>query len=119
MGRTSLLIRLSHEDAARIREGASSEYRSVSGYLLYVLERSFRIEEVVVRGASEPLISNQARAIIGPQIKKRHTAVHLRCTVEQAAKIREYAAKRQLSISDFVIFSLRRLWIAVERLHKS
>ena len=53
MGRTSLLIRLSHEDAARIREGASSEYRSVSGYLLYVLERSFRIEEVVVRGAAD------------------------------------------------------------------
>ena len=116
MGRTSLLIRLAPEDAARIRERAWSEYRSVSGYLLYVLQRSFRIEELVVRDASASLISNQARGIIGPQIKKGHTAVHLRCTVEQAAKIRKYAAKRQLSISDFVIFSLRRLWNAVEKL---
>jgi uncharacterized protein (DUF1778 family) len=118
MARTSLLIRLSPQDAARIREGASSEYRSVSGYLLYALDRSFRIEEVVVRDAIGPLISEQARAIIGPQYKKTHTAIHLRCTVEQAAKIRKYAAKRQLSISDFVIFSLRRLWIAIDKLHK-
>ena len=116
MGRTSLLIRLSPQDAVRIREGASSEYRSVSGYLLHALDRSFRIEEAVVRDANVPLISMQARAIIGPQNKKSHTAVHLRCTVEQAAKIRKYAAKRQLSISDFVIFSLRRLWNAVEKL---
>ena len=74
MGRTSLLIRLSPEDAARIRERAWSEYRSVSGYLLYVLQRSFRIEELVVRDASASLISNQARGIIGPQIKKGRTA---------------------------------------------
>ena len=119
MARTSLLIRLSPEDAARIREGACSEYRSVSGYLLYALDRSFRIEEVVVRDAIAPLISKQARAIIGPQNKKSRTAVHLRCTVEQAARIRKYAAKRQLSISDFVIFSLRRPWIAVEKFQKS
>ena len=117
MPRTSLLIRLSHEDAARIRAEASSEYRSVSGYLLHVLDLSFRIEERVVREASESLLSKQARAIVGPQDKKLHTAVHLRCTVEQAAGIREHAARRQLSIGDFVVFSLRRLWAAVERLH--
>ena len=117
MPRTSLLIRLSHEDAVRIRAEAFSEYRSLSGYLLHVLERSFSIEQRVVREASESLLSEQARAVVGPQYKKHHTAVHLRCTVEQAAKIRKYAAKRQLSISDFVIFSLRRLWIAVGKLH--
>ena len=118
MGRSSLLIRLSPEDDARIREGASSEYRSVCGYLLYALDCSFRIEEVVVRDAVSQLISMQARAIIGPQNEKSHNVVHFRCTVEQAAKIRKYVAKRQLSITDFVIFSLRRLWIAIEKLHK-
>jgi hypothetical protein len=117
MPRTSLLIRLSHEDAVRIRAEASSEYRSLSGYLLHVLERSFSIEQRVVREASEPLLSEQARAVVGPQDKKHHTAVHLRCSVEQAARIREHAARRQLSIGDFVVFSLRRLWAAVDRLH--
>ena len=116
MPRTSLLIRLSHEDAARIRENASSEYRSLSGYLLRQLQRSFLIEETYAPGQVKSLLSRQARAIIGLQCKKLHTAVHLRCTVGEAAKIREYAARRQLSISDFVVFSLRRSWQAVERL---
>jgi len=44
-------------------------------------------------GASLPLFSNQALTIIGPKNKKCRKAVHLRCTVEQAAKIREYTAK--------------------------
>ena len=117
--RTSLLIRLSHQDAARIHKDASSEHRSLSGYLLNVLERSFVIEQKLAHGASAPMLSRQARATLGQQSKKLHTAVHLRCTVEEAARIREYAGRRQLSISDFVVFSLRRLWTAVARLHGS
>jgi len=117
--RTSLLIRLSHEDAVRIRKEASAEHRTLSGYLLNVLERSMLIEQKVAHGASTPMLSMQARATLGPQCKKLHTAVHLRCTVEQAARIREYSARRQLSISDFVVFSLQRLWRAVARLHGS
>src|SRR5262245_58213535 len=115
--RTSLLIRLSHDDAARIRAEASSVYRSLSGYLLFVVERSIWIEQKVAHGASTPMFSKQARSLVGPQNKKLHTAVHLRCTVEQAARIREYAARRQLSISDFVVFSLLRLWRAIAQLH--
>jgi hypothetical protein len=104
MGRTSLLIRLSPDDAARTRELASSEYRSLSGYLLHVLERSFRIEEIVLRGASAPLFSSQARAVIGPQNKRGHTAIHLRCTVEQAAIIRKCAAKATTAHQRFCHF---------------
>ena len=75
------------------------------------------IEQKVAHGASTPMLSMQARSLVGPQNKKLHTAVHLRCTAEQAVRIREYAARRQLSISDFVVFSLRRLWAAVAHLH--
>lgn len=117
MPRTSLLIRLSHEDAARIREEASSEYRSLSGYLLRKLHRGFQIEEKLGTGQVKSLLSTtRARGIIGPQDKRRHTAAHLRSTAEGAAEIREYAARRQLSISDFVVFSLRRSWQAAELL---
>jgi len=114
--RTSLLIRLSHNDAARVRKEASSEHRSLSGYLLHVLERSFSIEQKLTLGASTPMLSLQARATLGEQVKALHTAVHLRCTVDEAARIRKYAAGRQLSISDFVVFSLRRLWKAIANL---
>jgi len=114
--RTSLLIRLSHEDAARIHQEAASEHRSLSGYLLNVVVRSFVIEQRVSHGASAPMLSMQARAALGPQFKKLHSSVHLRCTVEEAERIRAYSARRQLSISDFVVFSLRRLWRAREQL---
>ena len=116
MPRTSLLIRLSPEDAARIRQEASSEYRSLSGYLLLRLQRSLQSEETFGTEHLKSILSRQARAFIGLQDKKLHTAVHLRCTVEEAGRIREYAAKRQLSISDFVVFSLRRQWQAADRL---
>src|SRR5215475_9793888 len=116
LARTSLLIRLSHKDAARIRKEAASEHRSLSGYLLHVLERRFSIEEKLTLGASGPMSYLQTRTTLGEQVKALHTAVHLRCTVDEAARIRKYAARRQLSISDFVVFSLRRRWRAMAQL---
>ena len=117
--RTSLLIRLSREDAARIHQEASSEYRSLSGYLLCKLERSISLEAKALGEASETvkaLLSKWGLETIGPQCKRLNIAVHLRCTVEEAARIREWAARRQLSISDFVVFSLRRSWNATDQL---
>ena len=116
--RTSLLIRLSREDAARIHEEASSEYRSLSGYLLRKLGISFRIEGTLPVGFAKSLLEKQARAVIGPQDKKLRIAVHLRCTVEEAETIRACAARRELSIGDFVVFSLRRSWAGLARLHE-
>jgi len=100
------------EDAARTREEASSQHRSLSGYLLYVLERSFRVEETV----GSILSPRRPQNIRGTQRPGIRTAVHLRCTAEEAARIREYARRRKLSLSDFVVFSMRRLWEANDRL---
>jgi uncharacterized protein (DUF1778 family) len=117
--RTSLLIRLSPEDAARVRKDAECERRSVSGYLLFVLWRSIAVEQKVSHAltSAPALLSRQARALLAPQFKKLRTAIHLRCTVEEAKTIREYAARRELSISDFVAFSLKRSWNALAKLH--
>jgi hypothetical protein len=98
-----LIIRCSQEDADRIRNLAFSEHRSLSGYLLHVLERSFWIENRVVGGLTRSVL------LVHPQsIKREHekvrTAVHLRCTVERAERTREYAARRRLSINDFAFF---------------
>lgn len=117
--RTSLLVRLSTEDAARIHHAAASEYRSLCAYLLRHLERSMALEE---KGTGKPsetlkeLLFWQALQAIGPQRKKQHTAIHLYCTLKQATRIRACAARRQLSISDFVVFSLRRSWTAMDSL---
>ena len=112
--RTSLIVRCSREDAARIRSDASSQHRSVSGYLLYILERSFWVEAKA--SLSQPLLSVRSRCFRAARTPKVLTAIHLRCTAGEAKEIRRYAARRNMSISDFVVFSLWRSWEAIESL---
>jgi len=122
LSRTSLLIRLSHEDAARIRKEAASQHRTLSGYLLRVLERSIKIEmrttQVLVDRYSQNILHTRACELIGKQNRKLHTAIQLCCAVDEAAEIRKYAARRQLSIGDFVVFSLWRFWMATSQLEQ-
>ena len=112
--RASVIVRCSQEDAVRIRKEASSEHRSLSGYLLNQLERTFDIEDKVPGRVA----AFQARVIKIYADKSIRTAIHLRCTSEQAASIRKYAARRELSLSDFVVFSVRRVWEARDLLHR-
>jgi hypothetical protein len=109
MPRTSLLIRCSRQTAHAIRAEALSEHRSVSGYLLRVIERSLWVEEKSLAGRS---IVPQTVDIEMPHDR---TAIHLRCSEDEASRIRVAAKKRSMSISSFVVFSLRRHWRAVER----
>lgn len=112
--RASVNVRCSQEDAKRIRKEAASEHRSLSGYLLHVLDFNFSIEDKV----PVPAITLQRQSIKIYPDKSLRTAVHLRCTAEQAARIHKYAKRRELSLSDFVVFALRRLWKASDRLQR-
>lgn len=107
--RTSLLVRCSRDEAQKIHVEAMAQHRNVSGYLLFVLERSLWIEDRFVTGAS---YVKQMPVIGTPESR---TAIHLRCSAEQADRIRRAAKRRLLSISDFVVFSLQRHWKAAER----
>ena len=79
--------------------------------MLYVLERSFSVEDKV-----PPLARERQGQLMGIQrYQNPRTAIQLCCTAEQAARIRRYAASRELSISAFVVFSLRRVWKADDR----
>ena len=113
-GRTSLLIRCSPQDAQTIHAEALAQHRSVSGYLLNVLERSIWIDNKSVIGLPSAIIPPAPPA--PPEARpKGRTAIHLRCTVEQANGIRGAAKRRLSSISSFVVFSLRRQWRAAEQ----
>lgn len=111
--RTSLLIRCSIEDAQMIRTEAATQHRNVNGYLLYVLERSMWIEQRFLAGYSGAV---QTPAI--PRSVSRK-AIHLRCTIDEADRIRNAAQTRFLSISNFVVFSLHRHWRAAEKVRNS
>ena len=117
--RASLIIRCSRDDAARIRAQAAADNRSVSGYLLHMMERSIWVEDRVARGLTKSFLAAQAHFMEGRRTGATRTAIHLRCSSAQADAIRGYAARRQLSISDFVMFSLWRDWDAVARLQQS
>lgn len=116
--RASLIVRCSREDATRLRTGASSEHRSLSGYVIRILEHSIAIEDKFIPLSDQRFLEAQARSVLGTGHSQARTAVHLRCTADDAEKIRRCAARRRLSISDFVVFSVRRKWNALERLQK-
>ena len=107
--RTSLLVRCSRDEAQKIHVEAMAQHRNVSGYLLFVLERSLWIEDGFVTGT---LFVKQT-PVLGAA--ENRTAIHLRCSTEEATRIRAAAKKRLLSISNFVLFSLQRHWKAVEK----
>jgi hypothetical protein len=110
--RTSLLFRCSSEDAEKIRTESSAQRRSVSGYLLSVLDQSIWIEN---KYPANFLHVRQAPILASSESR---TAIHLRCTAEEAHHIREAAKRRLRSISGFVVFSLHRHWRAAEHANR-
>jgi uncharacterized protein (DUF1778 family) len=113
--RAALLIRCSREEAAAIRNQAAAEHRSVSGCMLYVLERSASLEE---RFAPAPRLYAAAQRAASRAAQQPHerAALLLRCTSQQAQRIRAVAARRGMSISQFVLFSFHRHWRALQDL---
>jgi|SRR5579872_5525638 len=111
--RTALLIRCSVDEAAQIRNLARNENRTISGYVLNIMERTLRIEDrlaarmLAFGGLNLTLLRTPLRAP-GPR-----TAILVRCYVDQADRIRASAARRDTTISAFVLHSLRLAWNAV------
>jgi hypothetical protein len=102
----------------RPRHLAAVEHRNVNQYMLNLLERNLAIEE---KHASEfgDWFSRLARDLNanGVQIKTKttRTAIHFRCSIQEADRIRQAAARRKMSISNFAVFALHRSWRASDR----
>lgn len=109
--RAALLIYTSQEDAQRIRERATLEHRTVSGYVLNILLRTVAFEETLYQKLSGPgLAGISPRPAICPPGPK--TTMLLRCSAEHAQRIRSAARRRVTSISGFVRDALWRSWSA-------
>jgi len=108
VGRTALLIRCSTEEAARVHAQALTEHRSVSGCLLHILERSLRIEENYAASLTHGFVDARARDFRLSRAKISRTAMLLRCSAEEARRIRVAAKRRKMSISELVVFLLPR-----------
>ena len=111
--RTALLIRCSQQQALTVRKEALAQHRTISGYVLSVLERSLWIERkfgsALESLARLPKPDNR-------DAKGARTAILLHCSRESAEEIRRAAKRRRMSISRFAVFSLDRHWRSIERL---
>src|SRR5215469_1378058 len=114
--RTALLIRCDQDDLVAIRTQADTERRSMSGCVLRILDRSLQIEKQFSSGLTESFLASRANSLRLTRWKSKHVSMLLRCSQDEAAHIRAAAKKTGMSISEFVVFSLRRHWKAVERL---
>lgn len=110
--RTALTVRCSQEDAKALRVQALAEHRSISGCMLNVLERHLWIEERYIRGLSDTFIEDTTREFRLNHRRGDRTRMLLRCSEQQARRIRMGARKRRMSISEFVVFCIRRHWEA-------
>ncbi|HEX5423249.1 MAG TPA: hypothetical protein VFW94_06850 [Candidatus Acidoferrales bacterium] len=116
--RTALLIRCSREEAATVRAQAHAERRTISGCILNILERSLWMEEQYSRGMTRSFLENQAREFRLMHRIYDRTTMLLRCSVQEAERIRAKAYNRHMSISEFVGFSLWRHWEATNKIRR-
>lgn len=107
--RTALLIRCSLEEASKIRAEAEIEKRTVSGYVLNIMVRALRIEDKLAAIIHDSNL-NRTLARLPLRMPGPRTAILVRCSVDEAKKIRAAAARRDATISGFVLHSLRSAW---------
>ena len=117
--RAALLIHCSQDEAENIREMSKLQRRTISGYVLLILMRAVQLAENLIRlraaGVEEVpfahvlesygLTSTPSISPPGPR-----TTMLLWCSKEEAKRIRMVAAEREMTISSFVLHTLRCSW---------
>jgi uncharacterized protein (DUF1778 family) len=109
--RAALLIRCSKYDAEFIRAQAKLERRSISGFVLRIVSRALDFEESLEgRFLSRPPLGASGRNIYAGTQRKigPRTAILLRCSTDEAARIRAAARRSHFMISEYVLHCVRR-----------
>jgi uncharacterized protein (DUF1778 family) len=110
--RTALLINCAQEQARTVRERAARERRTVSGYILNVVMRSIDFEDSLFAR-----FNRLTRLPMLPPAPRPHprTTLLIRCSAEEAKRVRSAAVRRGGSMSAFVLWTLQRSWDVAER----
>jgi hypothetical protein len=107
MLRTSLLVRCSVGEADRVRLEAKNGRRRISAHVLYIVMRAVDIEELSSRPKLDGPdgLPHPSSPPLGPR-----TALLVRCTIEEAGRIREAAQRANLSVNAFILRCLNMAW---------
>lgn len=122
--RNALLIRCSEIEADRIRSAARAEDRTMSGYVLHVLKKAWPIEERLrenldmvrnlnLRVPGDASVTGPSEKVRGPR-----TALLIRCSADEASRIRAAARRKHMTLNSYVLDALSRNWRVHEHLHE-
>lgn len=102
--RAALSVNCSEEQAVRVREFAERERRTISGYVLNIALRAVDVEERYFSRIERLL----PLGITRPPGKR--TCLLIRCSAEEAKRIRTAAKRRSMTMCGYVLYSLERSW---------
>jgi uncharacterized protein (DUF1778 family) len=109
--RAALLINCSKDEAKAMHDWARVERRTLSGHVLSIVMHAVRIDETLgaqLNGRQfGPLVWPKPTRVAGPR-----TTVLVRCSADESRRIRSAAARKDTSISGFVLQCLQRSWTA-------
>lgn len=112
--RTALILSCSLEQAATIHQRAALERRTVSAYVLRILMRRLDFEEkLVFRQQESGCLLTPYQPVRTPG---KRTTMLIRCSKEEAQRIRTGAKRRSTTISWFVLHTLALAWSAGDRM---
>jgi uncharacterized protein (DUF1778 family) len=105
--RAALIISCSRQEADTVREKAELERRTMSAYMLRIVMRNVLFDERLV--ATHEALAPWDPHFLSPPAKPR-TSMLIRCSGDEAARIRAAAKRRETTISGFVLHGLSSSW---------
>jgi hypothetical protein len=119
MSRTALLINCSEEELSVLRNRAARDRRPLSQYVLFIVMRCVWHEEKLARQLTHYRQMNLSVARRAVRPPGPRSTFLVRCTPEEAFRIRAVATARDMTISGFVLHSLALAWSVQDRIEKT
>jgi len=107
--RTAIIVSCAEDQADLVRRRSAAERRTISAYVLNILMRRLGLEEPMRLSLRRRSAWQKPSRQPGPR-----TTFLVRCSVEEATRIKAAAAARGWTISSFVLDALERSWLASE-----
>jgi hypothetical protein len=114
--RTQLLLHCTVEEAEQVRRRARDEYRGVSAYMLRLAMRVVEFDERIALDLGQYRAAMILRKDAKREVKDPRTTMLLRCSSEEAQRIRAAAKRRDVTVSEYVFRHLRRSWRVAEQM---
>ena len=102
--RTALLINCSRNEARQMRDNARAQRRTLSGYVLHIVLRTVELQEQMYANFE------RVREVGSGAKPQPRSTVLIRCSREEAKRIRRAARLTAMTISGFVLRALHRSW---------